>query len=68
MAHTYAALKRQSRLLLLSKWDSLLPAPAYYEYLCRLEPHPFMCLDKFMPGRLHQMRAHKSYLAAHPSW
>ena len=27
-----------------------------------------MGLDKFITGRLHQMRAHKSYLAAHPSW
>ena len=27
-----------------------------------------MGLDKFIAGRLHQMRAHKSYLAAHPSW
>ena len=26
-----------------------------------------MGLDKFIAGRLHQMRAHKSYLAAHPS-
>ena len=27
-----------------------------------------MGLDKFIAGRLYQMRAHKSYLAAHPSW
>jgi len=27
-----------------------------------------MGLAKFMAGRIHQMRAQKSYLAAHPSW
>ena len=27
-----------------------------------------MGLDKFVAGRIHQMRAGKSYLAAHPSW
>ena len=27
-----------------------------------------MGLGKFMTGRIHQMRAQKSYLAAHPSW
>ena len=44
------------------------PPPVYYQYPCRLDPHPFMGLDKFIAGRIHQMRAHKSYLAAHPSW
>jgi len=27
-----------------------------------------MGLGKFMAGRIHQIRAQKSYLAAHPSW
>ena len=27
-----------------------------------------MGLDKFIAGRIHEMRAGKSYLAAHPSW
>ena len=27
-----------------------------------------MGLDRFSAGRVHQMRAGKSYLAAHPSW
>ena len=27
-----------------------------------------MGLDRFSAGRIHQMRAGKSYLAAHPSW
>ena len=27
-----------------------------------------MGLGKFMAGHIHQMRAQKSYLVAHPSW
>ena len=53
---------------MLSEWDSLQPPPGYYIFPCRLDPHPFMGLDKFIAGPLHQMRAHKSYHAAHPSW
>ena len=53
---------------MIDEWNSLHPFPDYYKYPCRLAPHPFMGLDKFIAGRLHQMRAHKSYLAAHPSW
>ena len=53
---------------MLTEWDSLHPSPDYYTYPCCLDPPPFMGLDKFIAGRLHQMRAHKSYLAAHPSW
>ena len=68
MARTYKALKVRSQRLMLEEWASLHPPPVYYEYPCRLTPHPFMGLDKFIAGRLHQMRAHKSYLAAHPSW
>ena len=68
MARTYKALKVRSRLLMLSEWGSLHPPPDYYTYPFCLDPHPFMGLDKFIAGRLHQMHAHKSYLAAHPSW
>jgi len=39
-----------------------------YPYRLLLKPHPFMGLDKFSAGRLHQMRSGKSYLHAHPSW
>ena len=67
MARTYKALKVRSPLLMMSEGDSLHPPPDYYTYPCRLDPHPFMGLDKFIPGRLYQMCAHKSYLAAHPS-
>ena len=68
MARTYKALKVRSQLLMTKEWDSLHPSPAYYKDPCRLTAHPFMGLDKFIAGRLYQMRAHKSYLAAHPSW
>ena len=68
MARTYKALKVRSQLLMMSEWDSLHPPPGYYTYPCRLDPHPFMGLDKFIACRLYQMHAHKSYLAAHPSW
>ena len=44
------------------------PPPDYYTFPCRLNPHPVMGLDKFIAGRLPQMRTHNSYLAAHPSW
>ena len=67
MARTYKTLKVRSQLLMVSEWDSPHPPPEYYTYPCYLNPHPFMGLDKFIAGRLHQMRAHKSYLAAHPS-
>ena len=68
MARTYKALKVRSQLLMMEEWNALHPRPDYYEHPCRLDPHPFMGLDKFIAGRLHQMRAHKSYLAAYPSW
>ena len=68
MARTYEALKVRSQSLMMSEWDSSHPPPEYYVYPCRLDPHPFMGLNKFIAGRLHQMLAHKSYLAAHPSW
>ena len=67
-ARTYKALKVRSQLLMMSEWDSLHPRPGYNTYPCRLDPHPIMGLDKYIAGRLHEMRAHKSYLAAHPSW
>ena len=68
MARTYKALKVRSQLLMTGEWDSFHPPSNYYTYPCRLDPHPFMGLDRFIAGRLHQIRAHKSYLAAHPAW
>ena len=60
MARTYKALQGRSQLLLLSESDSLHSSPDYYTYPSRLDPHPFMGLDKVIAGRLHPMRAHKS--------
>jgi len=67
-AVSFAALKKESRAILLLHWTSLAHPPPDYEYLRSLTPHPFMGLPKFLAGRLHQMRSGKSYLAAHPSW
>ena len=52
----------------MKEWEEDAPDPARYPYRPSLKPHPFMCLDKFTAGRLHEMRSGKSYLGAHPSW
>ena len=67
MTNPYRALKRRAQTLMMEHWRSL-PLPDYYPYPLRLSPHPFRGLVKFMAGRIHQMRSHESYLAAHPSW
>jgi len=68
MTSAYKALKGRTRLLLLEEWRPLAPPPSYYKFPLSLTPYPFMGLGKFIAGRIHQMRAQKSYLAAHPSW
>ena len=68
MTAAYRGLQGRSRRLLLEDWKRLAPPPNYYSFPLRLSPHPFMGLGKFMAGRIHQMRAQKSYLVAHPSW
>ena len=68
MLAAYRALQKKARSLMLDHWCSFSPVPAYYTFLLSLSPHPFMGLGKFMADRIHQMRAQKSYLAAHPSW
>jgi len=52
----------------MEEWEQAAPDPARYPYRQSVKPHPFMGLDKFSAGRLHQMRSGKSYLSAHPSW
>lgn len=66
IANTYPALKHKARTLMMEHWHSI-PLPDYYNYPLRLSPHPFMGLKEFIAGRIHQMRAQNSYLAAHPS-
>jgi len=65
---TYPQLKLLCKNLLMKEWVEVAPDPPRYEYHPSLKPHPFMGLSKFDAGRLHQMRAGKSYLRAHPSW
>jgi len=68
MDSTYSALKKRIREKLLVEWASLFPTPGYYLHPPALHPRPFMGLGKLVAGRIHQMRAGKSYLAAHPTW
>jgi len=68
MANTYSALKKRVREGLLAEWPGLLPTPGYYHHPPALNPRPFMGLGKFIAGRIHHMRAGKSYLAAPPTW
>jgi len=68
MRAAYSSLKAKARLLMLDAWRLDYPPPPYYSFPLSLAPHPFMGLGKFIAGRIHQMRAQKSYLAAHPSW
>ena len=57
----YRALQRKACSLMLEHWRSFSPVSAYYTFPLSLSPHPFMGLGKFMAGRIHQMRAQKSY-------
>jgi len=68
MDNTYAALKKTIREALLAEWASLFPTPGYHLHPPEVSPRPFMGLGKFVAGRIHQMRAGKGYLAAHPTW
>jgi len=68
MDSTYSPLKKRVREALTKEWASLFPTPGYYLHPPTLHPRPFMRLSKFVAGRIHQMRAGKSYLAAHPTW
>jgi len=68
MRKTYQALRARARNMLLQDWATDAPTPPNYEYLPSLSPYPFMGLGKFVAGRIHQMQAAKSYLAAHRSW
>jgi len=68
MDNTYSALKMRVTEALLAEWPDLLPTPGYYHHLTALNSRPFMGLGMFIAGRIYQMRAGKSYLAAHPTW
>jgi len=68
MDSTYSALKKRVREKLLAEWASLFPTLGYYLHPPAVCSRPFMGLSKFVAGRIHQMRAGKSYQAAHPTW
>ena len=65
---SYPQLKLKCKNLRIEASDKAAPDPARYPYQPSLKPNPFMGLDKFTAGRLHQMRSLKSYLCSHPSW
>jgi len=67
MRNAYRAPKGRRRLLLLKEGMCLAPPPSYYTFPLQLTPHRFIGLGKFMAGHIHQLRAQKIYLAAHPS-
>ena len=66
MLKTYLALKKRAQDALLADWRLYTRPPD----TTPISPgsHHTPWLDKFVAGRIHQMRAGKSYLAAHPSW
>jgi len=68
MDPTYSALKKTVMEALLEDWATLFLTPGYYNHPPALNPRPFMGLGKFIAERIHQRRAGKSYLAAHPTW
>ena len=67
MDNTYSALKKRIMETLLDESARLFPTPGYYHHLPALNLWPLMGMNKFMAGRIHQIRAGKSYLAAHPT-
>jgi len=68
MNNTYSTLKKRVREALLAEWASLFPTLGYYLHPPALSSRPLMGLGKFVAARIHQMRAGKSYMAAHPTW
>ena len=67
LGRSYRALKILLKGYLLQDWSLQSPPPLLYPYSPTLVPHPFMGLDRFTAGRIHQMRSGKSYLKAHPN-
>lgn len=68
MTRTYSVLKKRVMEARIEHWSQRFPPLAYYYHSPAIHPPPFMGLNKFTAGQIHQMRARKSYLAAHPSW
>jgi len=68
MKAIFKSLKANLHAFMLVKWRLEHHPPPYYTFPLTLTPHPFIGLGKFIAGRIDQIRAQKSYLAAHPSW
>jgi len=68
MEITYSFLKMRVRVALVADQSRLFPPPTYYNHPLALHSRLLMGLWKVIAGRIHQMRAGKSYPAAHPSW
>jgi len=68
MTTLYRARQGRTQLLFLDEWRCLVLPPSYYTFPLLLTPHSFISLAKFMPGRIHKMTAHQTYLASDPSW
>ena len=67
MKPSYSSNKAKARLPMLDSWWLSHPPPPYNSFHLAPAPHPFMGLGKFVAGRIHQLWAQKSYLAAHSS-
>jgi len=67
-AEAYVKAKERVRKMIWNKWAEWDCRP-YYEYRPIFRDcWSFMTLPKFQAGRIHQMRAHKSYLNAQTNW
>ena len=65
--NTYSARKVRVRDPLCKDWSSRFQTPGYYHHPPALSSRPFMGLGKFVAGRIHKLRAGKSYVGAHPT-
>jgi len=61
-------LRGHCRNLLMEEWKARGPALARYPFPPWVTQHPFMGLNKFGAGRLHQIRSGKTSLRGHRSW
>jgi len=68
LGRSYPQLKRLCHDLLMKEWEDRSSDSNRYLYRPLLKPHPFMGLNKFDAGRLHETQSGKSYLCAHPAW
>ena len=68
LGRSYRALKTLLKGHRPQDWSLHSPPRLSYAYSPTLVPYPFMGLDRFTAGRIHQMHSRKLYLKAHPNW